>query len=57
MHEVLRARRKDISEEFLRGFNGMTENPIVERQLGWPVATTRMAGWPSRPKHIESAGS
>ena len=29
----------------------------VERQLGWPVATTRMAGWPSRPKHIEGAGS
>ena len=29
----------------------------VERQLGWPVATTRMAGWPSRPKHTEGAGS
>jgi predicted nucleotidyltransferase component of viral defense system len=27
MHEVLGARRKDISEEFLRGFNGMTEKP------------------------------
>jgi len=33
MHEVLRARRKDISEEFLRGFNGMTENPITIEEL------------------------
>ena len=32
-HEVLRARRKDISEEFLRGFNGMTENPIAIEEL------------------------
>jgi predicted nucleotidyltransferase component of viral defense system len=33
MHEVLRPRRKDISEEFLRGFNGMTVNPITIEQL------------------------
>jgi predicted nucleotidyltransferase component of viral defense system len=33
MHEVLRARRKDISEEFLRGFNGMTENPVTVEEL------------------------
>jgi predicted nucleotidyltransferase component of viral defense system len=33
MHEVLRARRKDISEEFLHGFNGMTENPITIEEL------------------------
>jgi predicted nucleotidyltransferase component of viral defense system len=33
MHEVLRARRKDISEEFLHDFNGMTENPITIEEL------------------------
>lgn len=33
MHEVLRARRKDISEEFLRGFSGMTENPVTVEEL------------------------
>jgi predicted nucleotidyltransferase component of viral defense system len=33
MHEVLVARRKDISEEFLRGFNGMTDKPITFEEL------------------------
>ena len=33
MHEVLRARRKDISEEFLRGFSGMTESPVTVEEL------------------------
>ena len=33
MHEVLQARRKDISEEFLRGFNGMTLNPVTIEEL------------------------
>jgi hypothetical protein len=33
MHEVLAARRKDISEEFVRGFNGMTEKPITVKEL------------------------
>jgi hypothetical protein len=26
-------RRKDISEEFLRGLNGMTENPVTVEEL------------------------
>lgn len=33
MHEVLRARRKDISEEFLRGFNDMTAKPVTAKEL------------------------
>jgi hypothetical protein len=33
MHEVLRARRKDISEEFVRGFSAMTENPVTVKEL------------------------
>jgi predicted nucleotidyltransferase component of viral defense system len=33
MHEVLKARRKDISEEFLRGFNGMTDEAVTVQDL------------------------
>jgi predicted nucleotidyltransferase component of viral defense system len=33
MHEVLSARRKDISAEFLRGFNGMTDKPVTAQEL------------------------
>lgn len=33
MHEVLQPRRKDISEEFVRGFNGMTEDPVTIEEL------------------------
>jgi hypothetical protein len=33
MHEVLTLRRKDISQEFLRGFNGMTERPVTIEEL------------------------
>jgi predicted nucleotidyltransferase component of viral defense system len=33
MHEVLQPRRKDISEEFVRGFNGMTEDPVTVEEL------------------------
>ena len=33
MHEVLAARRQDISEEFVRGFNGMTDKPITVKEL------------------------
>jgi len=33
MHEVLQVRRKDVSEEFLRGFNGMTVNPVTIEEL------------------------
>jgi predicted nucleotidyltransferase component of viral defense system len=33
MHEVLNARRKDISEEFLRGFNGMTDEAVTVKDL------------------------
>lgn len=33
MHEVLQPRRKDISGEFVRGFNGMTENPVTVEEL------------------------
>jgi predicted nucleotidyltransferase component of viral defense system len=33
MSEVLAARRKDISEEFFRGFEGMTEQPVSRDEL------------------------
>lgn len=33
MSEVLRVRRKDFSTEFLRGFEGMTDEPISQDQL------------------------
>ena len=33
MHEVLRATRKNISGEFLRGFSGMTEKPVTLEEL------------------------
>jgi len=33
MVEVLAPTRIDISEEFVRGFNGMTENPISQEEL------------------------
>jgi predicted nucleotidyltransferase component of viral defense system len=33
MSEVLAPTRKDISEEFLRGFNGMTEEPVEREEL------------------------
>jgi len=33
MHEVLTARRKDISQEFVRGFNGMTDEPVTKEEL------------------------
>lgn len=33
MHEVLRARRKDISREFERGFAGMTDRPVALDEL------------------------
>jgi predicted nucleotidyltransferase component of viral defense system len=33
MSEVLAARRKDISDEFLRGFEGMTEHPVSREEL------------------------
>jgi predicted nucleotidyltransferase component of viral defense system len=33
MFEVLAARRKDISDEFLRGFEGMTEEPVSRDEL------------------------
>jgi Nucleotidyl transferase AbiEii toxin, Type IV TA system len=33
MSEVLAPRRKDISDEFLRGFEGMTEEPVTREEL------------------------
>lgn len=33
MHEVLRATRKNIAGEFVRGFNGMTEKPVTLEEL------------------------
>jgi hypothetical protein len=33
MSEVLTARRKDISDEFVRGFEGMTEEPVSRDEL------------------------
>jgi hypothetical protein len=33
MHEVLAARRKDMTVEFNRGFNGMTEAPVTLDEL------------------------
>jgi predicted butyrate kinase (DUF1464 family) len=33
MHEVLLARRKDISAEFSRGFDGMTQQPVTIEEL------------------------
>jgi len=33
MHEVLAARRKDMTVEFNRGFNGMTEVPVTLNEL------------------------
>jgi predicted nucleotidyltransferase component of viral defense system len=33
MHEVLQPRRKDISEAFVRDFNGMTEDPVSVEEL------------------------
>jgi hypothetical protein len=33
MHEVLRARRKDIPREFERGFAGMTDRPLALEEL------------------------
>jgi predicted nucleotidyltransferase component of viral defense system len=33
MSEVLTARRKDISDEFLRGFDGMTQEPVSRDEL------------------------
>jgi hypothetical protein len=33
MSEVLTARRKDFSDEFLRGFEGMTEEPVSREEL------------------------
>jgi hypothetical protein len=33
MSEVLTARRKDISAEFLRGFDGMTQEPVSRDEL------------------------
>jgi predicted nucleotidyltransferase component of viral defense system len=33
MSEILTARRKDISDEFLRGFEGMTEEPVSRDEL------------------------
>jgi predicted nucleotidyltransferase component of viral defense system len=33
MHEVLAARRKEISQEYLRGFNGMTDKPVTLEEL------------------------
>jgi len=33
MHEVLTAGRKNIDQEFLRGFNGMTEEPVSLDEL------------------------
>lgn len=33
MAEVLRARRKDFSAEFLRGFDGVTDKPITQEEL------------------------
>jgi predicted nucleotidyltransferase component of viral defense system len=33
MWEVLTVRRKDFSEEFIRGFEGMTEHPVKKRDL------------------------
>jgi len=33
MSEILAPSRKDISDEFLRGFEGMTENPVSRDEL------------------------
>ena len=33
MHEVLTARRRDISQEYERGFAGMTEQPVALEEL------------------------
>jgi hypothetical protein len=33
MHEVLAPTRQDISQEFTRGFEGMTENPVTLDEL------------------------
>ncbi len=33
MSEVLAPARKDITEEFLRGFEGMTDKPVNREEL------------------------
>jgi hypothetical protein len=43
MHEVLAARRKDMTVEFNRGFVGMTEEPVTLDELRTTIAASFQA--------------